>query len=154
MHNKLYRSSTDKMVGGVCGGLAAYLHVNVMIVRLVFLLLGLTNGVGLTIYLVLWIIMPYEGGTMGARDTARTSASEISRQATSMANDVRDAVRDPNPNAAILIGGGLIVWGWIALLRNLNIPWLSWLRFDVLWPGLLILAGAALLVRFLQEKTG
>ncbi len=57
---RLYRSRTDVMLGGVCGGLAKYLNVDPTIIRLVFLLLLFLGGGGFWIYLVLWIIAPIE----------------------------------------------------------------------------------------------
>jgi phage shock protein C len=57
---RLYRSRTDLMLGGVCGGLAKYLNIDPAIVRLVFLLLLFLGGGGFWIYLVLWIITPVE----------------------------------------------------------------------------------------------
>ncbi len=58
MQTRLTRSSTDKMIGGVCGGLARYFNVDPVIVRLIFVLVFFINGISLPIYLVLWIIMP------------------------------------------------------------------------------------------------
>jgi phage shock protein C len=57
---RLYRSRTDVMLGGVCGGLAKYLNVDPTIIRLVFVLLLFLGGGGFWIYLVLWIITPVE----------------------------------------------------------------------------------------------
>ena len=57
---RLYRSNTDKMIAGVCGGLARYLGVDPTIVRLVFLLLFFVGRSAITIYLILWIITPQE----------------------------------------------------------------------------------------------
>lgn len=57
---RLYRSRTDLMLGGVCGGLAKYLNVDPTIIRLVFVLLLFLGGGGFWIYLVLWIITPVE----------------------------------------------------------------------------------------------
>lgn len=54
---KLYRSRTDRMLGGVCGGLAEYFGIDSMIVRLLALIL-LFTGPGLFVYLVMWIITP------------------------------------------------------------------------------------------------
>ncbi|NJK80442.1 MAG: PspC domain-containing protein [Chloroflexaceae bacterium] len=56
---KLYRSASDRMLGGVCGGLAKYLGADSTLVRLafaVFLFLGLSP----LVYILLWIIMPLE----------------------------------------------------------------------------------------------
>jgi phage shock protein C len=60
MNKKLTRSTTDRMIAGVCGGLAEYFDLDPAIVRLVFLLFTLAGGAGPLIYLVLWIIMPLE----------------------------------------------------------------------------------------------
>jgi phage shock protein C len=57
---RLYRSNTDKMVAGICGGLAQYLAVDPTIVRLVFLLLFFAGGSAIPIYLIMWIITPLE----------------------------------------------------------------------------------------------
>ncbi|RRD94849.1 PspC domain-containing protein [Clostridiales bacterium COT073_COT-073] len=57
MPKKLYRSETDKVLGGVCGGVAEYLNVDSTIVRL-FWVLCLFTSVGLIAYIVALIIMP------------------------------------------------------------------------------------------------
>jgi phage shock protein C len=57
---RLYRSNNDKMIAGVCSGLAQYLVVDPTIVRLIFLLLFFLGGAALPIYLILWIITPIE----------------------------------------------------------------------------------------------
>lgn len=58
---KLYRSKTDKMVSGVCGGLAQYFNVDPTLIRLIFAVLILA-GVGspLLIYLIMAIVIPLE----------------------------------------------------------------------------------------------
>ncbi len=57
---RLYRSRSEEMIAGVCGGLADYLNVDPTVIRLVFLLLLFAGGGGLFIYLILWVIMPLE----------------------------------------------------------------------------------------------
>lgn len=61
MTNKIQRSRSDKLIAGVCAGLARYFGVDATIVRLVFaLLFFITHGAMLPIYVILWIIMPQE----------------------------------------------------------------------------------------------
>ena len=55
---RLYRSENDKMLGGVCGGVAAYLKIDSSVVRIVFALLTLGLGTGILVYLVLWVVLP------------------------------------------------------------------------------------------------
>jgi phage shock protein C len=56
---KLYRSTTDKKIAGVCGGLAEYFGIDSTVVRLIFLFLLLPGGApGFLPYLILWIAVP------------------------------------------------------------------------------------------------
>ena len=58
MSKKLYKSETDKMIGGVCGGLAEYFNIDSSIIRLIFVFILLYGGSGLLAYLILWIVLP------------------------------------------------------------------------------------------------
>jgi phage shock protein PspC (stress-responsive transcriptional regulator) len=57
MEKKLKRSA-NKMIAGVCGGLAEYLGMDVTIVRVIYALLVLFGGVGILLYLILALLMP------------------------------------------------------------------------------------------------
>lgn len=55
----LYRSENDKILGGVCGGLAAYLHIDPSIIRIIFVLIVLGSfGFGIPLYVILWVVLP------------------------------------------------------------------------------------------------
>ena len=54
---KLYRSSKDKILGGVCGGIGEYLDIDPTIIRLLWVLFGL-SGFGILAYFLAWIIIP------------------------------------------------------------------------------------------------
>jgi phage shock protein PspC (stress-responsive transcriptional regulator) len=84
---KLYRSETDKIIGGVCGGLGEYLGIDSTVVRLVFVLLGLASGSGLLMYFILWIIMPTE-------TTIDWEASEVAKEGVKeVKKNVKNAVK-------------------------------------------------------------
>ncbi|AHH15802.1 phage shock protein C (PspC) domain-containing protein [Nocardia nova SH22a] len=55
---RLTRSTSDKWIGGVCGGLAEYFGWNANLIRLLFVLSCLLPGPQFIVYLVLWIIIP------------------------------------------------------------------------------------------------
>lgn len=57
---RLHKSSKNKMVCGVCGGVAEYFKLDPTIVRLVFVLVTLFKGAGLLIYVIAAIVMPYD----------------------------------------------------------------------------------------------
>ena len=55
---RLYRSGTNKVIGGVCGGLGEYFGIDPVILRIIFVVLIFLHGVGLLIYLIAWLCMP------------------------------------------------------------------------------------------------
>ena len=59
---KLYRSKKDRVIGGVCGGVAEYLDADSTVVRLIWAIGSLFWGVGILAYLVAWIIIPERKG--------------------------------------------------------------------------------------------
>lgn len=62
---KLYRSTSDKKIAGVCGGLAEYFNIDATIVRVTFVILLLPGGFpGLIPYVILWLVAPYKPKTL------------------------------------------------------------------------------------------
>jgi phage shock protein C len=55
---RLYRSGKERILGGVCGGIAEYFEVDPVLVRLLWVLMTLMWGAGIIMYLVAWIIIP------------------------------------------------------------------------------------------------
>ena len=55
---RLYRSKDNKVIGGVCGGIAEYFKIDPVIIRLIWVLLVLGYGFGLLAYIIAWIIIP------------------------------------------------------------------------------------------------
>lgn len=148
MNTKLYRSSTDRMIAGVCGGLGAYLAIDPVLIRLFFVLLTLAGGSGMLIYVVLWIVIPCcEPGQVASDTPLRSGAEEIADRARSLGADMRTSIQTGNPRTVLLIGAALVLLGLVFLGQNLQIVWLRWLDAGVLWPLLLIVGGAALIWR-------
>jgi len=58
MAKRLQRSRDEKLIAGVCGGIAEYFDVDPVIVRVAFVLFTLFGGAGVLLYIVLWVIMP------------------------------------------------------------------------------------------------
>jgi len=57
---RLYRSMNDKMIAGVCSGLAVYFNLDPVLMRVIFVALALMGGPGILLYIILWIVMPEE----------------------------------------------------------------------------------------------
>ncbi len=85
MEKRLYRSRTDKVFGGVCGGLADYFNIDVVIVRIIFVASALVWGLSFILYLVLWIAVPPEPVksdvssevTMGSAEEEKTRKERV-----------------------------------------------------------------------------
>ncbi|RMF67078.1 MAG: PspC domain-containing protein [Calditrichaeota bacterium] len=75
MDKKLMRSSTDRMIGGVCGGLAEYFNIDPSLVRIGFALLTLAGGgfLGIVAYIVMLIVIPEEPVTQTPQPSGKTS---------------------------------------------------------------------------------
>lgn len=58
---RLYRSRRDKIIGGVCGGIAQFMEVDPVVVRLIWAFATLISmGMGILAYLIAWVIIPEE----------------------------------------------------------------------------------------------
>ena len=58
MRPRLRRSASDRMIGGVCGGLADYSGIDSVLWRVGFVALTLAGGSGILVYLILWVLTP------------------------------------------------------------------------------------------------
>jgi phage shock protein C len=157
MEKRLFRSRDDRMIAGVCGGLGDYLGLDPVWLRLLFILLLFAWGIGLWAYLILWIIVPLEGREMTTPgDTVQANVQEMAERARELGQGLQEGFgRDAegsverSTTGPALIGAGLILVGGFLLLNQFNL--FSWIRWDVMWPFLIILLGVALLVTRLRE---
>jgi phage shock protein PspC (stress-responsive transcriptional regulator) len=58
MAKRLYRNDSEKVIGGVCAGLAEYFDIDVVIIRIIFVATALIWGTSILLYLILWIAIP------------------------------------------------------------------------------------------------
>ena len=57
---RIYRSNKDRILGGVCGGLGAYLNLDPVLLRVVWAIAFFFGGVGVLAYIIAWILIPEE----------------------------------------------------------------------------------------------
>ncbi len=119
---RLYRSRKEKMVAGVCGGIAQYFNVDPVIVRVAAVALAVCTGVGLLAYIILAIVVPER--PIDEPEPVLTSSS----------------VRGGSEILAYI----LVFVGAVILMNNLHI--FSFISGDIFWPAVLIGVGALLLV--------
>ncbi len=140
MQPRLMRSESDKMFAGVCGGLAQYLGVDPVLVRLAFVLLIFSAGIGFPLYLVLMIIMPKES------DLDQSQVEIIEKNVGELGETVESGVKNmrQHPQGPMIAAVLLILMGVYFLLQNLGV---SFLNSSLLLPLLLIGLGIYLVVR-------
>src|SRR5512138_2648766 len=116
MAKTLYRSTSDMVIAGVCGGLGKSLGIDPTFIRL-FFLLGIWGGFSLFIYPVLWMVLPREdqiGATTA--ETVEAGVSEMAGQARSFRQTVR--VQSSSSDLRAIFMGGLLVLIGISTLGN------------------------------------
>lgn len=151
---KLYRSRTDKVIAGVCGGLGEYFNVDSLLFRIAFLVLIAAGGSGFWLYIILAILMqpaPLPGQpdqAVDPRERIHEVAAEIKDSAHRFAGEVRREERRRG-HGRLWIGLIVVAAGVVALVNQL-FP-LPWIRWDTLWPVLLIVAGVLIVSRASQR---
>jgi phage shock protein C len=55
---RLYRTENNRMIAGVCGGVAEYFNFDPSVVRIVFVLFCMLFGFGMILYILMWMIVP------------------------------------------------------------------------------------------------
>lgn len=132
MTKKVYRSKTDKMIGGVCGGLGSYFKVDVVLIRLLWVFSFFAGGIGLFAYILAWIIIPEEGNFNSGPFTNGEQASQEEPFKNSPGTDRQ---------GQLVIGLIAIFIGVFLLIRQF-IPFIPWFN---IWPIFIILIGIAVI---------
>ncbi len=114
MRDRLYRSRRIKVFGGVAGGLAQYFNIDPIIVRILFVVFTLMHGMGLVLYIILWIVVPEEPfeNAYPIKDD-ETKTDDHSSNFASASNDGVPPVVKKNGSGRIIAGTILIALGVI-----------------------------------------
>lgn len=91
---RLYKSRKNKIVGGVCGGLAEYLNMDPTIVRIIAGVLCLVKGIGLLVYIIACIVMPYDDEDFDEDDTENLKSANIDPDEEKKADKKADAEKN------------------------------------------------------------
>ena len=151
MPRKLTRNTRGAVLAGVAAGFGRYLDVDPVLARLGFVLLAFVNGLGVLIYLAGWALMPREDAPApeGAAGSPPAGAGfEALRDAgNQFVAEVHKATSD-TASAQLAIGSVLVLTGALLLAHNLGwLHWPYWMRFETLWPLLLVALGLGLVFK-------
>jgi phage shock protein C len=179
MERRLTRDTRRAVLGGVAAGFANYFGVDPVLARIVFIALTALSGAGLVAYVVGWIIMPRDDHDADAARHARApdrsaaGAEHGTRGGTggevSAVDRIVDKVRATGDRLAdefqrlpadagrgrVVAGSILIVLGALFLLDRLAFwHWPHWARLANLWPLILIVVGASLILEAARGRRG
>lgn len=150
MEKRLYRSRDKKIVAGIAGGLGDYLDVDPVIIRIIIVLITIFHGIGIFIYIIMWIVIPEEDSqksvkSLYSEDTQQTNEDNFS--------EGKDTTSKPekSSNGRIIFGLILILIGLIFLFERF-IPFID---FEFIFAIGLVILGLALIFNFFNksEKT-
>jgi phage shock protein C len=150
MSTRLERSTTNKVIAGVCGGIAEYLQVDPTLVRVFFVIAGvMTAGLAFIGYLVLLVLMPLPGRptpfVTSATPPAGTAADAPSSDTTVQSSSPAESDPLAAERRRTAFGGFLIALGVIFLLSNVGV--FRIVRWDLIWPLVIVAAGVLLLAQ-------
>ncbi|MEI8308807.1 MAG: PspC domain-containing protein [Chloroflexales bacterium] len=74
---RITRSQSDRMLGGVAGGLASYVGIDPLMIRIGFIALTVLNGFGAILYLALWVLVPNEDSATDTRGNVQVAINEM-----------------------------------------------------------------------------
>ncbi len=136
MEKHLYRSTRDKMIGGVCGGIAEYFEVDSTVVRLICAITFLAGGTGVFAYIIALIIIPERTEYNSSKDEVNMEKETIYYEDGQMKQKVDDKNR--------LIAGGILIFLGVTFLFK---QFFYWFDFSYIWPVVLIIIGGLLLFK-------
>jgi len=147
---RLYRSSTNKVIGGVAAGLGDYFIIDPVLVRVLFVLLAMFGGGGVLIYIVLWIVIPLQ--ISRPRDSykhASTHYQTDERAEVIDDDDTSSKATARQSNTGLIAGIVLIFIGGLFLIDRL----MPMYHVTSLWPLILVALGVALIKPELFKTT-
>ena len=158
METRLYRSRSDRMICGVCGGLAKYFDIDPTIVRIIAVLLVFANGLGILAYIIMAIVVPREGSKVATpKEAVEENVEDLKETAGKLGREIRSALTEEEVESEAvdkvrrrrgIVGIILIVLGIFLLAGSFNLFW--WFHWGNLWP--LILVAVGLLIIFSTRR--
>lgn len=146
MEKKLYRSRENRVISGVCGGIAEYFDIDATLIRLLWAITILFAGTGILAYVLCILIIPEEPINKAKDNEDEDEEETIVIDDEETTYEKREIIKE-NKNSTYGIGLIFIAVGMMFIARK--IFW--WLNIDfawgLFWPGLLVIFGVYLIVK-------
>ena len=134
-NRKLSRNSMNKVIGGVCSGLAEFFGLDVALVRIAFVIAFMFASFGFWLYIILWIVLPDGQQTID-------NGQQIFGQSQSQSQQSEPVSKSESKVKSVLAGSFVILIGLLFLINNF-IP-INWVW--KLWPLILVAIGVVMII--------
>jgi phage shock protein C len=143
---KLYRSKTDRVIFGICGGLGEYFEVDSLIVRILFILLTFTGGSGIIIYLILAVMIPDgEGQKIKSKETKEAIGS-AQEKTQNLAKEIKNSKWIKNTRN--IIGLVVVFIGLNILFEQIfDFSPFSFIKWGIVWALIIVLIGVKIIFK-------
>ena len=138
-NRRLSRNSMNRVIGGVCSGLANFFGLDVALVRIAFVIAFMFASFGFWLYIILWIVLPVEG----QQTTVNSQQSTVNGQQSTVNSQQSESVSKPESTVKSIFAGSFIILIGMLFLVNNFIP-ISWIW--KLWPLILVAIGVVMIV--------
>ena len=143
--NVIHRSSTNRYIAGVAGGLGEYFHIDSTLIRIVFVLLTIFGGSGIILYILLWLLLPSDTSINNPKEHIQNNINEMKERAKSFAHDIHINRTGSGGDSKAFWGVIIIILGVLFLLDNYGVY--NFINLARLWPVILIVIGLSILSR-------
>jgi len=135
---KLYRSKTNRVIFGICGGLGEYFDIDPLVIRILFILLTFTGGSGIVIYLILAIMIPDSSGNKKSINEVISGTQEKTQE---LAEEIKKN-RDWIVNIKNIVGLVILFIGLDILFEQIfDFNPFSIVNWGIVWALIIVLIG-------------
>lgn len=123
---RLYRSRTNRVIAGVCGGLGDYFHIDPTLIRIAFVAIAFGGGAGVLAYLIMMFVIPEQPADQVTTSVPTPPSSKVAG------------------NGRLIVGLALILVGLMSF-GNMFAWW--FFRWNYFWPLIVVAIGVLILIR-------
>lgn len=118
MKKSLYRSRTKKVIAGIAGGFGTYLDIDPVIIRVLMIIFTLFHGIGILIYIILWIVIPEESFEVEYNNNYSEENNKTSYNEETAGSPDINKNTSSDGNGRVIFGSILILLGMLFLLEK------------------------------------
>lgn len=144
MGKKLYRSKLNKVIAGVCGGIAEYFMIDPTVIRIIFVVLGFSIApVMIPAYIIAIIIVPEGYGDSFNSFNSQSDNNQADNTFNDSSNSWKEPVKYDSSKSGLIIGAVLVLLGVMFFVRQ----FFNWLDMKYFMPILLVVIGGIIIFK-------